>query len=210
MTTMVIVGTGTAGAIAALTLRDEGFDGRIVLIGEQPDEPYRPPLSKDVLRGTMPEEKLFLPPSKTRQDKKVELRTGTLGTSLETARSVVGLDDDSEIGYDQLLLATGGGSRTLPMAPPGTHELRPLENARKLRAVLQPDRHVLIVGGDRLGDRGERPRSTAAWSRCSKQSRPRWPACCPPGSAASTPNSTASAGWACTPRDRPRSTRTRR
>lgn len=152
MTTMVIVGAGTAGATAALTLRDEGFGGRIVLLGEQEDEPYRtPPLSKDLLRGTTPEEKLFLRPSKTWQDKEVELRTRRRVTSLDTDRSVVGLDDGSEIGYDRLLLATGGAARTLPAAPPGAHVLRTLEDARKLRAALHPDRHLLVLGAGTMG-----------------------------------------------------------
>lgn len=149
---MVIVGAGVAGATAALTLRDEGFGGRIVLVGDEPDEPYRsPPLSKDVLRATMPEEKLFLRPSQTWQQKNIELLTATSATDLDVVDSVVSLGDGTRIGYDRLLMATGGEARNLPMSSSGAHTLRTLGDARKLRAALRPDRHVLVVGAGLIG-----------------------------------------------------------
>jgi 3-phenylpropionate/trans-cinnamate dioxygenase ferredoxin reductase component len=154
MTTVVIVGTGVAGATAALTLRSEGFDGRVVLIGDEPDAPYRrPPLSKDVLRGTTPWDKIRLRPSGAWEDSGIELRSGTSVVGLDTDRSSISLDDGTEFGYDKLLLATGGRPRTLPQADglAGVHTLRTLGDVPALQQELAPGRSVLVIGAGLIG-----------------------------------------------------------
>ena len=84
--TFVIVGASLAGAKAAETLREEGFEGRVVLIGEDPERPYeRPPLSKDYLRGESPREKARVLPEEFYGEHDIELRTGTAATALDVA-----------------------------------------------------------------------------------------------------------------------------
>lgn len=152
--TVAIVGTGVAGATAALTLRAEGFAGRVVLIGDEPDEPYRrPPLSKDVLRGTMPHERTRLRPSETWQQQDIELRAGTLVDSVDTDGRTLRFEDGSELGYDQLLLATGGEPRVLPHAADleGVYTLRTLADVPRLREAMAPGSRVLVIGAGLIG-----------------------------------------------------------
>ncbi|MQA63685.1 MAG: FAD-dependent oxidoreductase [Actinophytocola sp.] len=152
--TVVVVGTGVAGATAALTLRSEGFDGQVVLIGDEPDEPYRrPPLSKDVLRGTTPHERTRLRPSQTWQQQDIELRTSSSVSRLDTGAKVLGLADGEELGYDMLLLATGGRPRELPCTAGMTdvHTLRTLTDVPALRERLAPETSVLVIGAGLIG-----------------------------------------------------------
>ncbi|WP_344263551.1 NAD(P)/FAD-dependent oxidoreductase [Streptomyces sodiiphilus] len=151
---MVIVGAGVAGATAARTLRSAGFDGRVVLIGDEPEHPYRrPPLSKDVLLGRTAPERTRLWPPEHWAGHRIELRTGTRAVRLDTGRRLVGLADGSELAYDRLLLATGGRARRLPAAEglEGVHTLRTLADAARLRAALVPGTRVLVVGGGLIG-----------------------------------------------------------
>src|SRR3954453_11290403 len=112
--THVIVGASLAGAKAAETLRTEGFDGRIVLVGDEADRPYeRPPLSKDYLRGEA--EPPFVHPEPFYAEHDIELRTGTLVTGLDVAGRAVVLDDGERLRFDALLLATGAAPRRLPV-----------------------------------------------------------------------------------------------
>ena len=112
--TFVIVGASLAGAKAAETLRAEGFDGRVVLIGAEPERPYeRPPLSKDYLRGEVGREKVYVHDEGFYADHDIELRLGRTAVSLDTAISEVALDDGERLRYDRLLLATGAEPRRL-------------------------------------------------------------------------------------------------
>lgn len=152
--TAAIVGTGVAGATAALTLRSEGFDGRVVLIGDEPDEPYRrPPLSKDVLRGSMPGEKTRLRPSQTWEQQDIELRTGTEVTGVDVDARTLSFESGEELPYDLLLLATGGRPRALPQAAglDGVHLLRTLSDVPALRERLIPGSSVLVIGAGLIG-----------------------------------------------------------
>jgi 3-phenylpropionate/trans-cinnamate dioxygenase ferredoxin reductase subunit len=154
MTTIVVVGAGVAGATAALTLRGEGFAGRVVLIGDEPAEPYRrPPLSKDVLRGTTPEHKIRLRPSEFWGQQDIELRTGTSVTDLDPGTRTISLSDGAELGYDKLLLATGGRPRSLPQAAGlrRAHTLRAVADVPALRSALGPDRRLLVIGAGLIG-----------------------------------------------------------
>ena len=125
--TFVIVGAGLAGAKAAEALRQEGFDGRLVLVGEESDRPYeRPPLSKDYLRKETAD-KPYVHPESYYEDHGIELMTSTRVTELDTSSKKLVLDDERSIGYDRLLIATGPrlAFEQIPgLGPDGGHTLR--------------------------------------------------------------------------------------
>src|SRR5687767_13992055 len=125
--THVIVGAALAGAKAAETLREEGFDGRVVLVGDEPDRPYeRPPLSKDYLRGETEREGPYVHPAEFYAEKDVELRTETSVTALDLAAGEVVIGE-KRLGFGKLLLATGAEPRRLPVPGAdldGVHYLR--------------------------------------------------------------------------------------
>lgn len=115
--TFVIVGAGLAGAKAAEALRDEGFDGRIVLIGEEAERPYeRPPLSKDYLQGHSEKEKIYVHPESWYDEHDVDLQRNSRATAIDRGSHQVIRDCAPPIGYDKLLLATGASPRILPVA----------------------------------------------------------------------------------------------
>src|SRR4249920_3756290 len=106
--TFVIVGASLAGAKAAEELRERGFDGRIVLVGTEPERPYeRPPLTKDYLRGESEREKAYVHPDGFYAQQDIELETGVTVTAIDPGASRVTLDDGRKLGYDRLLLTTG-------------------------------------------------------------------------------------------------------
>src|SRR5215216_5499965 len=112
--TFVIVGASLAGAKAAETLRSEGFEGRIVLIGAERERPYeRPPLSKDYLRGESPREKAYVHPDGFYAENEIELRTSSPVSAIDVQASEVVLEAGERLGYDRLLLATGSEPRRL-------------------------------------------------------------------------------------------------
>jgi 3-phenylpropionate/trans-cinnamate dioxygenase ferredoxin reductase subunit len=154
--TYVIVGAGMAGGKAAETLREEGFDGRIVLLGAEPERPYeRPPLSKDYLRGEADRTAVWLqedPGWYEQHD--VELRTSTPVASLDVAGRAVVLDGGERVGYDALLLATGAEPKRLPVPGadlPGVHLLRTVEDSDALRSVLDAGGRLVVVGAGWIG-----------------------------------------------------------
>nr|MBA2295617.1 FAD-dependent oxidoreductase [Actinomycetota bacterium] len=131
--THVIVGASLAGATAAETLREEGFDGRIVLVGAEPDRPYeRPPLSKDFIRGETVREKAFVHAEGFYGEREIELRTSATVTAIDPASSVVVIGDSERLRYDRLLLTTGAAPRRLSIPGSdleGVLYLRDLEDA---------------------------------------------------------------------------------
>ncbi|MEU4874469.1 FAD-dependent oxidoreductase [Streptomyces sp. NPDC021608] len=150
--TIAVVGTGVAGATAALTLRQEGFDGRLLLVGDDPHPPYRrPPLSKDLLKGRPTPERLRLKPPTAWEELGIELRAGTKVTDI--ADGVLECSDGSRVPYDRLLLATGGRARRLPYAAghDHVHTLRGLGDVPALRADLESGGPLLVVGAGLLG-----------------------------------------------------------
>jgi 3-phenylpropionate/trans-cinnamate dioxygenase ferredoxin reductase component len=153
--THVIVGAGLAGAKAAEALRDEGFDGRIVLIGDEAEQPYeRPPLSKDYLRGESPRERAHVHQDGFYLDNEIELRTGTTVERLELDRRAVALADGERIGYDRLLLATGAEPRRLSVPGSeldGIHYLRELRDADAIAARLERGGRVVLIGAGWIG-----------------------------------------------------------
>jgi 3-phenylpropionate/trans-cinnamate dioxygenase ferredoxin reductase subunit len=150
--TIVIIGAGQCGAAAAETLRMEGFDGPVVLLGEEDSPPYRrPPLSKEYLRGKQDHDSVLVRPRAWYDDMGIELRTGCAATALDCHSRTVRLASGEAVQFDRLLLATGGRPRKLP----GEHErvrcLRTLADAEWLRAELTAGRHVVIVGAGFIG-----------------------------------------------------------
>lgn len=153
--TFVIIGAGQAGGQAASTLRSKGFEGRIVLIGDEAHVPYeRPPLSKAFLAGELPVEKTYLKKPEYYDEKNIELRLGRRVVDLDRKDHTVNLDDGETIIYDKLLIATGSRVRHLP-APgaelEGIHYLRSIADVDGIRAALKPGARLAIVGAGYIG-----------------------------------------------------------
>jgi 3-phenylpropionate/trans-cinnamate dioxygenase ferredoxin reductase subunit len=153
--THVIVGASLAGATAAETLRTEGFDGRVVLIGAEPHRPYeRPPLSKQVLRGEADPGSTAVHPASFYEDHGIELRLGTRVRAIDVPAALVELDDGRAIQYDRLLLATGSRPRrlTTPGADlDGVHYLRTIDDAAALHAAVGLGTRVAVIGAGWIG-----------------------------------------------------------
>jgi 3-phenylpropionate/trans-cinnamate dioxygenase ferredoxin reductase subunit len=149
--TFVIVGAGMAGAAAVQSLRQEGFDGAIVLAGDEQHPPYeRPPLSKEYLRGEQGRDELFTRPAAWYGENDVDLRLGSTVESLDTAGPAVTLAGE-RLAADAVLLATGGRPRMLPGEPSErVLYLRRVEDADRIRAALGKGR-VVIVGAGFIG-----------------------------------------------------------
>jgi 3-phenylpropionate/trans-cinnamate dioxygenase ferredoxin reductase component len=153
--TFVIAGGGLAGAKAAETLRDEGFGGRVVLIGAEQERPYeRPPLSKDYLRGETEREKVHVHGEGFYADREIELLLGREAVALDVTKHEVTLDDGERVVYDRLLLATGAQPRTL--AVPGADlegvlTLRTVGDSDRLRERLDRGGAMVVVGAGWIG-----------------------------------------------------------
>ena len=153
--TFVIVGASLAGAKAAETLREEGFDGRVVLLGEETERPYeRPELSKGFLLGKKPADKLYVHPADYYAGHDIELRTSTTVTALDPGAHEVVLNRGERLGYDRLLLATGASPRRFPVAGadlPGVVYLRQMGESDDLRTAIQGASRVVVVGAGWIG-----------------------------------------------------------
>ncbi|OLC34133.1 MAG: hypothetical protein AUH81_12855 [Candidatus Rokubacteria bacterium 13_1_40CM_4_69_5] len=147
---MVIVGASLAGATAAATLRDEGFDGEIQLIGAEAQPPYnRPPLSKGYLRQQERFEDQLVKPASYYAEQRIELRLGMRATGIDAKQKVVELEGGERVVYDRLLVATGGRNRTLSVSGAnleGVFQLRTVEDCDRIRAVTQEGRRAVIMG----------------------------------------------------------------
>jgi 3-phenylpropionate/trans-cinnamate dioxygenase ferredoxin reductase component len=154
--TFVIAGAGMAGGKAVETLREEGFDGRVVLLGAEPERPYeRPPLSKDYLRGEAERGGVYLQEDAGWYEQHdVELRTSTTIASLDAAGRAVVLADGERVDYDALLLATGAEPKRPPIAGAdldGVHVLRTFEDSDALHAVIDAGGRLVVVGAGWIG-----------------------------------------------------------
>jgi 3-phenylpropionate/trans-cinnamate dioxygenase ferredoxin reductase subunit len=153
--TFVIIGAGLAGVTAAATLRTEGFDGRIVLVGAEAHAPYeRPPLSKGYLAGSVDREAVFVHPASWYADHQVDLRCSTRATALDRLAHEVVLADGTRLGYDELLLSTGAVPRRISL--PGAElvdllHLRDLDDSDRLRTAFSPGSRVVIIGAGWIG-----------------------------------------------------------
>src|SRR4051794_4818711 len=153
--TFVIVGAGLAGAKAAESLRGEGFDGRVVLIGAEPERPYeRPPLSKDYLRGEAGREKIYVHDEGFYAEHDIELSLGCTATSLDTTAREIALDGGERLPYDRLLIAVGAEPRRLQIPGgelDGVLYLRSVEDSDALRERLDRGGSVVVIGAGWIG-----------------------------------------------------------
>jgi 3-phenylpropionate/trans-cinnamate dioxygenase ferredoxin reductase subunit len=153
--TFVIIGANLAGGRAAEALRKEGFEGRVVLIGAEPDPPYeRPPLSKEYLRGQIAREKIFIHKPGFYEEQRIELRLGVRATGLDLQGRVVELESGERIAFDRLLLATGGRPRKLSVPGSdldGIYDLRTVADGERIAAELRPGRRLVVIGAGFIG-----------------------------------------------------------
>jgi len=153
--TAVIVGTGLAGGNAAVTLREEGWHGRIVMLGNEPGVPFgRPPLSKTYLRGEEGLGGWIVKPAAWYGDNRVELRTGVTIRSVDTSLKKVILQGEQTVEYDKLLLCTGGRNRKFQVPgaeTPGVYQLRTVAECDAIRRAADPGARALIVGMGFIG-----------------------------------------------------------
>jgi 3-phenylpropionate/trans-cinnamate dioxygenase ferredoxin reductase subunit len=153
--TFVIVGGGLAGAKAAQTLRDEGFEGRILLYGEEACLPYeRPPLSKAYLRGEVGFDAAAVHDADFYQTHEIELHTSTTVTGIEPTASEVRLLTGEQVRYDRLLLTTGAKPRrlsTLGSQLRGVHYLRSVGDADAIRNSITPAAPLVVIGAGWIG-----------------------------------------------------------
>ncbi len=153
--TTVIIGGGQAGAQAVDSLRREGFQGRLLLVGEEAELPYqRPPLSKKFLSGELTEERLWFRHRGFYDEHRAELVLGARAVRIDRDARRVWLADGRDLAYDRLLLCLGATSRRLTCAGAelaGVHYLRGLADAVRLKAAIQAGARVVIVGGGYIG-----------------------------------------------------------
>ena len=140
---------------AAEALRKEGYDGRIVLFGEEPQPPYlRPPLSKEYLRGEGGLDNVFVHPETWYAEQRIELHPSTPVRAIEPATREAGLDDGRRVTFDRLLIATGAAPRRLNIPGSdlaGVHYLRALEDADAIRDAVTAARRAIVIGGGWIG-----------------------------------------------------------
>jgi 3-phenylpropionate/trans-cinnamate dioxygenase ferredoxin reductase component len=152
--TFAIVGASLAGAKAAETLRAEGFDGRIVLIGDEPDRPYeRPPLSKDYLRGEA-EARPYVHPEEFYEENEIELRRSTSVDAIDPGASTLTMADGETVAFERLLLTTGAAPRRVRLtgaALDGVHYLRSVRDSEAIRERIESGGRLVTIGAGWIG-----------------------------------------------------------
>jgi 3-phenylpropionate/trans-cinnamate dioxygenase ferredoxin reductase subunit len=153
--TFLIIGAGLAGASAVSQLRKDGFDGAVVLVGEELEPPYeRPPLSKAYLRGEAGVDSIAIRDPSFYTEHDVDLRLSTRATAIRPASREVLLDDGSRLGYDRLLIATGSSPRRLDVPGhdlPGIHHLRTRADSAAIRQAASHASRASVVGAGWIG-----------------------------------------------------------
>ena len=151
----MIVGGGHAAGQAAASLRQEGYEGGVVVVGDEPHLPYqRPPLSKEYLAGQQGLERIHLRPQKFYADRDIDVRSGVRVSAIDRAAHTVVCADDATLSYDRLLLATGSRPRLLEVPGSdlaGVCFLRTIADAEAIRDQLRPNARLVIVGGGYIG-----------------------------------------------------------
>lgn len=152
---VAIVGANLAGGTAAWRLREEGYDGRIVLIGKEALPPYeRPSLSKEYLRGEEDEIHFLRPPEWWESEGRIELHLGVRASSLHTSAREVELEDGRRIAYEAAIIATGARNRRFPLPGldlPGVFSLRDAQDADAIRESARPGAKAVLVGMGFIG-----------------------------------------------------------
>jgi 3-phenylpropionate/trans-cinnamate dioxygenase ferredoxin reductase subunit len=153
----LIVGSGHAGGEAAIALRQNGYIGRVVLIGDETSLPYqRPPLSKAFLAGAVDSHALLIRPADAYHKANIETRMGVTVVRVDAAQKTLDLSDGSSLGYSHLILATGSHPRRLASPHPdkplsNLHYLRTLSHAQQLRAQMSEGSRLVIIGAGYIG-----------------------------------------------------------
>ena len=158
MPSIVIAGASLAGAKAAETLRDEGFDGEIVLVGSEPERPYeRPPLSKGYLLGNDSRDSIYVHAEGWYAEHGVDFRPGVTVAAIDRGTATVALSGpggDEELSYDKLLLTNGASPRRLSFPGSDREEvlyLRTVADSDRLRSAFQPGTRVVVAGAGWIG-----------------------------------------------------------
>ena len=153
--TFVIVGAGLAGGTAASTLRQDGFDGRVILIGAEQYPPYeRPPLSKEYLRGESSFEQALLQPLDSYGENGIELRSEVRAIRIDVQEKMVELDSGEYVAYDKLLFAAGAKNRHVSTPGSdldGVYDLRTVADCDLIRREISPGRKAVVVGMGFIG-----------------------------------------------------------
>lgn len=151
----VIVGAGQAGSDLATALRQQGYEGDIVMIGDEEVLPYRrPPLSKAYLSDEITQEQLLLKPAATYEKQNIDVRTGVSVTAIDKDAHTVTLDSGDTIKYDKLVLATGGHARKLPLPgadKPNVHYVRTIAHINHMKEQFKEGKRLVIIGGGYIG-----------------------------------------------------------
>jgi 3-phenylpropionate/trans-cinnamate dioxygenase ferredoxin reductase component len=152
---IVIVGGGMAGAKAAETLRDEGYEGALTILAAEDERPYeRPPLSKDLLRGESERDAAHVHPAGFYEERDIDLRTGAAATAIDVADHAVTLEDGERLSYDRLLLATGAEPRRIGIPGAdldGVLVLRTIGDSERLAAAIRGDGRLVVIGAGWIG-----------------------------------------------------------
>jgi len=148
----VVVGAGIAGVSAAAGMRAAGFDGEIVMVGDEAGLPYRrPPVSKEILRGDKTLDQVRIKPQTWYDGQRIALLTGTRASRIEPEAREVHLDDGGLLRYDRLVIATGGRARGIGPSSSRVRTLRGAADVPVLRHALEQAGHVLVVGAGLVG-----------------------------------------------------------
>ena len=152
---IVLIGGGQAAAQAVQSLRQGGYAGKLVIVGDEPALPYqRPPLSKAYMKGEFAEERLFFKPTPWYQDNNVELILSTRALKIDRAAQVVELEHGATLNYDALILCTGSRPRPFPAKGAdlqGVFDLRTLADVDRIQPNFVSGRHLVIVGAGYIG-----------------------------------------------------------
>src|SRR3984893_13785582 len=154
----VIIGAGLAGGTAALTLRQEGFEGDVTLLGAESHPPYsRPPLSKGYMRGEERFEDQLVAAEEAYASQEIDLQRGARAVRIDTGSKLVELEGDERRPYDRLLVTPGGRNRRPAVQGidlDGVLQLRTVGEADRIRAAARPGRRAVVVGMGFIGSEG--------------------------------------------------------
>ncbi len=153
--TIVIAGAGHAAGQAVASLLQQNFDGRIVLVGDEPYLPYqRPPLSKKFLAGEMSADRLYVKPASFYEDPRIELHLNTTISAIDRGSKLLRIANGDDIAYDQLILALGSRVRTLPIDGADldhVHYLRTIADVEGIRSEFDTGRRLVVIGAGYIG-----------------------------------------------------------
>lgn len=155
MSGIVIIGAGQAAGQAAASLRQEGYEGAITIIGDELFAPYqRPPLSKQYLAGELSIDRVYIRPIKFYEDRNIDLQCGVRVVGIDRGAKTISMDNDQTLAYDKLLICTGSRPRLLDIPGsnlPGIHYLRRLDDVDRIREDMKAAQSICIIGGGYIG-----------------------------------------------------------